>query len=208
LNANIQNLGNADLTVNSINLCAGTSAEFSFTADPTPIVIPPGGTRMVSVAYAPVDEGLDTGCLDITSDDPDESVVFLDLSGNGTAPQTGIEAHVQTPGAVNGANRGRTPIQLGFDLNGMDHRRVKIAEVQCGAARDDEMPRLVDPVRVDRKLVALFNTHDLMLRCEDNKLVCEGTLADGSPFIGMDALNVVRDVDHNRCRANGRRVAR
>ena len=61
LNADIQNLGGADLTVNSINLCAGTSMEFSGMSDPTPFVIPPGASRMVSVTYAPVDVGPDTG---------------------------------------------------------------------------------------------------------------------------------------------------
>ena len=114
------------------------------------------------------------------------------------------EAEVEAPGAVNGANRGRTPIEIEFDLDDM---LVEIAAVQCGAAMDN-MPRFVDPVRVNREdddeneFVALFNTQDLMLRCEDNKLVCEGTLADGRLFMGMDELNVIRDVDGNRCRDN------
>jgi len=208
LSANIQNLGNADLTVNSILSCVGTSPEFSFTADPTPIVIPGGGSRMVSVTYTPVDEGSDSGCLEISSDDPDEAVVELSLSGSG-ADQTIVAAKIDAPGAINGANRGLTPVEIEFDPADKDNGRIKIAEVQCGAARDDEMPRFIDPVRIDQKYsVALFDTRDLMLLCEDNTLVCEGTLSDGRVFMGSDELKVVRDVDRNRCRAVNKRVKR
>ena len=118
-----------------------------------------------------------------------------------------LRAEVNAPGSVNGANRGLTPVEIEFHPADMDLGRVKIAEVQCGAARDNEMPRFIDPVRVKREsydkndFVALFDTRELMLRCEDNKLVCEGTLADGRLFMGADDLRVVRDVDRNRCRA-------
>ena len=87
LSADIENLGNAELTVTSITLAAGTSAEFTFT-DPTPIIIPPGGSQAVTVTYTPVDVGLDTGGLDIASDDPDEPTVTLALSGTGEAAPT------------------------------------------------------------------------------------------------------------------------
>jgi hypothetical protein len=79
LNTAIENLGFADLNVSAIALCAGTSAEFSWTLA-TPFTVAPGANQTLEVTYAPVDPGADTGCLEITSDDPDEATVQLTLS--------------------------------------------------------------------------------------------------------------------------------
>ena len=45
LTAQIENLGNADLTVNDITLSAGTGAEFTFSTPATPFTIPVGGSQ-------------------------------------------------------------------------------------------------------------------------------------------------------------------
>jgi hypothetical protein len=202
LTAQIENLGTADLTVNSITPAAGTSGEFTFMAPATPFIIPPGGSQAVTVTYTPVDVGLDTGELDIDSDDPDEPLVELGLTGEGV-DQTVVETEVEAPGEVNGRSQGRTPIGIEFvDENAMP---VEIREVQCGATDGMMDPRFVDPIRINREdvdeneFVAFFNTQDLELRCEDNMLVCEGTLTDGRQFMGMDELNVIRDVNGDRC---------
>lgn len=79
LNTAIENLGLADLTVSAIALCAGTSAEFSWTLA-TPFTVTPNLSEILEVTYTPVDAGADTGCLEISSDDPDEAVVQLGLS--------------------------------------------------------------------------------------------------------------------------------
>lgn len=83
MSATISNVGDAALSIDNIDLAPGTSPEFSFTAPVTPFTIPAGGSQTVSVAYAPVDNGVDTGGLEIFSDDPDEPVVTLDLAGTG-----------------------------------------------------------------------------------------------------------------------------
>ncbi|UCE88815.1 MAG: choice-of-anchor D domain-containing protein, partial [Pseudomonadota bacterium] len=84
LSAQIQNTGSAALTIVSIALAAGTSAEFTLVMPPaTPLVIQPGGSETVSVRYAPVDAGMDSGAVEIASDDPDEATVQLALSGSG-----------------------------------------------------------------------------------------------------------------------------
>ena len=83
LTAQIENLGNADLTVNDITLSAGTGAEFTFSTPATPFTIPVGGSQTVNVTYAPGDVGMDTGGLEIVSDDPDEFSVTLNLKGTG-----------------------------------------------------------------------------------------------------------------------------
>jgi hypothetical protein len=82
----IQNLGSADLTVTAIALCAGTSTEYSW-SPMAPFTVAPGGSQLLSVTYSPLNDGTDTGCLAITSNDPDEQTVQLGLTGTGYTPQ-------------------------------------------------------------------------------------------------------------------------
>ena len=79
LNTAIQNLGTADLDVSLISLCAGTSTEFSWLPD-APFTLAPGASQTLEVTYAPVDDGIDTGCLAIASNDPDEATKQLGLN--------------------------------------------------------------------------------------------------------------------------------
>jgi hypothetical protein len=86
LNTEIQNLGDADLNVTLIALCPGTSNEFSWmTAPDAPFTLAGGASQILEVTYAPVDEGVDTGCLAITSDDPDEPTIQLQLNTPGSS---------------------------------------------------------------------------------------------------------------------------
>jgi len=81
LTTDVQNLGDADLEVTNITLCAGTSTEFLSSSAPLPFIVAPGGTEMLSVTYSPTDAGIDAGCLEITSNDPDEATIQLQVSG-------------------------------------------------------------------------------------------------------------------------------
>ncbi|HER62537.1 MAG TPA: choice-of-anchor D domain-containing protein, partial [Desulfobacteraceae bacterium] len=86
LDTAIQNLGTADLNVSAISLCTGTSTEFTWT--PTaPFVVAPSASQTLSVTYTPVDDGIDQGCLEISSDDPDEAVKQLPLNQGGSIIQ-------------------------------------------------------------------------------------------------------------------------
>lgn len=76
LNTAIQNVGNADLNVTAIALCPGTSTEFTW-APSGPFTLAPNTSRTLGVTYAPVDSGIDSGCLAITSNDPDETTKQL-----------------------------------------------------------------------------------------------------------------------------------
>lgn len=78
LDTAIQNLGNADLNVSAVELCAGTSAEFTW-APAAPFTVTPGASQTLTVTYSPVDEGFDTGCLAISSNDPDEAIKQLQI---------------------------------------------------------------------------------------------------------------------------------
>ena len=82
----VENLGTVDLNVSMISLCDGTSVEYSWSPN-APFTVTPGASQTVTVTYAPVDEGLDAGCLAIASDDPDENPALLNVSGTGFVPQ-------------------------------------------------------------------------------------------------------------------------
>lgn len=86
----IQNTGTAALTVNAIAPCAGTSTEFSFSPAP-PITIAPGGSSALSVAYAPINGGTDTGCLQVASNDAARPSVTLALTGTGNVPPPPVQ---------------------------------------------------------------------------------------------------------------------
>lgn len=80
----IFNLGNADLNVSSVILTG--DAAYTFTSGPAcPLVIAPNASVGVDfeVTFAPTAEGIATATVVIESDDVDESVVEVALSGIG-----------------------------------------------------------------------------------------------------------------------------
>ncbi|MFH2112815.1 MAG: choice-of-anchor D domain-containing protein [Candidatus Bathyarchaeota archaeon] len=84
----IQNVGAAGLTVTGISLAPG-SGSFGVTSAPsTPFTLAPGATAYVSVAFTPTASGPASGTLRVTSDDPDEGLVEITLSGNGVSGET------------------------------------------------------------------------------------------------------------------------
>lgn len=79
LSASITSVGNGDLELGTLTV-VGTG-EFSLTTDPSGQTLAPGTWTVVEVTYAPVDGGTDTAQVEIPSNDPDEPVVVLELSG-------------------------------------------------------------------------------------------------------------------------------
>lgn len=87
----IRNTGTASLTVASVAACSApaTSAEFGWsTPVAAPFTIAPGESVQLAIGYAPVDAGVDAGCVAIASDDPQHPSVELTLAGTGTDPGT------------------------------------------------------------------------------------------------------------------------
>jgi hypothetical protein len=82
----IENSGNTDLIVTNIALCEGTSNEFSWLPIKVPLILPAGTNFKFSATYAPVDKGADTGCLQISSNDPNNPVIKLSLWPNTALP--------------------------------------------------------------------------------------------------------------------------
>jgi len=70
-----------DLTVTAYGLLAGASPSLSVSGPALPIVIPVGGSAIVTVTFAPPTPVLGMGTLRITSDDPDEPDVDLPVTG-------------------------------------------------------------------------------------------------------------------------------
>ncbi|MBL7032795.1 MAG: choice-of-anchor D domain-containing protein [Candidatus Delongbacteria bacterium] len=95
----VYNLGDADLDVTDLS-----SDEPAFTAAfATREIIIPGGSAQLTVSFAPTEVVLYAGTLSISSNDPDESVMTVDLAGEGipaTAPDIDLSATAWDFGAV------------------------------------------------------------------------------------------------------------
>ncbi|MBI4585320.1 MAG: choice-of-anchor D domain-containing protein [Planctomycetes bacterium] len=80
----ITNSGNEALVVSGLMLGEGSSAEFLIHSSPAlPVELAPQASMPVEIGYHPADLGLDSGSLVIKSDDGDEPVVTVALTGAG-----------------------------------------------------------------------------------------------------------------------------
>ncbi|HEU4382595.1 MAG TPA: choice-of-anchor D domain-containing protein [Anaeromyxobacteraceae bacterium] len=82
----VQNTGNATLNVLGISLCSGTPAKFTW-SPAAPLAVAPGQAATLTVTYTPTDAVVDSGCLAIASDDPQNATVNLQLTGTGSQVQ-------------------------------------------------------------------------------------------------------------------------
>lgn len=80
LDVNIRNMNGSDLTISEINLSDHTNYTIWPPAE-TPMIIPPGGTRIVSVTFTPQDSGSFAANLMIVSDDLVTPTVDVELNG-------------------------------------------------------------------------------------------------------------------------------
>ncbi len=80
----ISNIGTADLTIDNITFQAGSSSDITISSLPTlPLTLAAGGSEQVEVSYTPSSLGLVSANLAIWSNDPDEGVVGVPLTGTG-----------------------------------------------------------------------------------------------------------------------------
>ena len=82
----VRNLGGAELQVSGTSLIEGQAQEFAITQGAAPFVVAPGQTHNLQIRFAPASRGHKTTTLRLTSDDPDENAVDVNLSGNGLLP--------------------------------------------------------------------------------------------------------------------------
>ena len=86
----VSNVGTFDLTVGS-PLATG-SVEFTVEAAAFPCTIAPGGSEQFDVTYTPLDQISDSGEVTVDSNDPDEMILVVALSGNATpAPDIDLQ---------------------------------------------------------------------------------------------------------------------
>lgn len=90
LSVTLSNVGDADLTVSGLSYSSATD-ELGFDDGSggyggLPDTLAPGESRVVTVAYTPIDDTPDEGAITILSDDPDEPEAFASQSGNGELP--------------------------------------------------------------------------------------------------------------------------
>jgi hypothetical protein len=84
----IYNNGTADLNVSSVTLTDDLDAAFTITGPATPLIIAPSASIGVEfeVAFAPSAAGPFSAVVEIESDDADEPLVEVSLSGTGVVP--------------------------------------------------------------------------------------------------------------------------
>ena len=90
----ITNEGDADLTVSGISIVDGT--DFAITSAPAvPLVVPPGSTVDVEITFTPSQASYLADVLQISSDDPDEAFVEVQLGGIGVKIETPPDEKIQ-----------------------------------------------------------------------------------------------------------------
>ncbi|MFO0726685.1 MAG: choice-of-anchor D domain-containing protein [Myxococcota bacterium] len=81
----LENAGAEDCSVQALSLRNGP--EFMILeANRARFTIAPGAAEMITIAYQPVDPGADSAALEVYSDDPDEPLLSLSLSGRRSEP--------------------------------------------------------------------------------------------------------------------------
>ena len=80
----VYNLGNEALTIQSLEIQQGQDAQFGYTPlQVMPLTLAPNTALDIEIFYAPAVEGLGQANLQIISDDPDQVLVQIALSGTG-----------------------------------------------------------------------------------------------------------------------------
>lgn len=99
----IENTGDADLTISAITLAGATPEAFAIlnAADCTSGVIAAGSSCELRLTFSPQVAGASAAVVEITSDDPDESLLRVQVTGIGTgAPATASRISL-TPIVIN-----------------------------------------------------------------------------------------------------------
>ncbi len=129
LNITITNQGTAVLQVNVLEFVGPDRAEFSLVSPPAvPFTVAAnGGSRTLTVQFAPQSRGAKSAVLRIFSNDPDEGVVGVTLQGIGIAPQVAV-----SPDSLNFGNvlvNGSDTLALAISNTGNSNLTVDALEV-------------------------------------------------------------------------------
>ena len=81
----VNNSGAANLNVLAATLIGPDAGDFSIESGGGSFVLTPGSVRNIDVSFMPGSAGLENATLRLTSNDPDEDVLDVSLSGNGVS---------------------------------------------------------------------------------------------------------------------------
>lgn len=86
----IGNVGDSSITINSVSFADGSSGDYSITDGPVffPVFFSAGGSISVEVTFAPSEANGSAAILRISSSDPDEGLVEVELTGQGAGGQS------------------------------------------------------------------------------------------------------------------------
>ncbi len=117
----ITNMGIANLEVDTTTLTGASANQFKIESGGAPFTIVPGDSQNLVVSFKPLSLGAKTASLEITSNDPDQNILIVSLSGNGIpAPEPDITIQ---------------PAQLEFgsvDLSSVSIMPITISNVGAG----------------------------------------------------------------------------
>jgi hypothetical protein len=100
LNVTVSNIGNVDLTIDQINYYVTYPADFAIeeyedTYGPLPWTLEPGDSVILEVKYYPTDVDLDSGIIEVYSDDPYTPIAEATQEAEGIYSSTYEESHEQ-----------------------------------------------------------------------------------------------------------------
>ena len=128
----VKNKGSDPLENVIFNRCFETSPEYTW--DPMSMFsVPPGGEVVVVVTYAPVDLGVDEGCLEAQSNDPDENPAVLEVRGEG----------VESSGAVVDLDIRDFKVKKRFQLGSADEIFVNLWVMNTGEVDEPRLAMVV-----------------------------------------------------------------
>lgn len=95
----LENASSTNVRIESIQLTAGTSNEFTVAGPPAPFTLPALQARQIDVGYLPSNNGVDQGAFQVTFAGGAERIQ-VDLSGEGQANPEVTENFVATAGPI------------------------------------------------------------------------------------------------------------
>jgi len=190
----LYNDGTATLTINTITRLSG-SDEFTYVGPPTPFDIEPERSQVITIRFAPTSAGLNSATFNINSNDPDESLVGVALSGS--AMQIVPATIIFNPDTLNLKSKGKVVtvyIELpeGYDVEDIDISTVMLNGIvpalahptDVGDYDSDGVPDLM--VKFDRS-----DVQDMLEPRNEVEVTVSGQLTDGTSFEGTDTIRVI-----------------
>jgi glucodextranase-like protein/HYDIN/CFA65/VesB family protein len=191
LGINIENDGDYDLSVSSISITGGDAGAYQFDPVPsTPLTVNPGDSYTLNVKFSPsATTDYNDAQIQVNSDDPDESVMNINLLGSG------LEA---APQLVDAYSVSATDIKVVFDkdvdqASGENAGNYSISGITINNATRDGS---------DHKIVTILASSSITGDTASDTLNVNGVQPDGGGdacsgesvvfYAGITAINVIQ----------------